>query len=428
MSKRTMVIGLGPEYNYDLNNHEIWSNDNTKYASNHGASFISRTLIDYFNADYIDDFSDISNFKDKYDLCVIAFATHITERRDVSRYVSFIKALHIKTVAFSLGIQDYSGSSHVVNTIHPSLRDLLNYVIGSSGLIGVRGPHTASVLIKAGYNPETIIRLGCPTIFSPLNRNLKINKKESFEKPIIVFHRTMAELNKDLLGGAPLLGQDFLDELVFNEDVSEDHLLKQKELKKYSEHKNGSFTLTKIKENGKFVRNYEEWFQEIKKSDFVIGARLHGCLAALSLGIPAVMIARDIRVQEIAEFYKIPYLKYEDVGDLSIEEIYENADFTAFNELYAHRYDNFLKLMDDLKIVDHLSFKAEIPENYWFSKEDVNADIRIIYGELKDLSERIDELDKQTKEKINKTEKKINKLISLIKKLPGVNIIKGLFK
>src|SRR5690606_21682843 len=123
MEKRTMVIGLGPEYNYDINNHEVWSNDSTKYASNHGASFISRTLIDYFNADYIDDFSQVSKYKDNYDLCVIAFATHITEKRDVSRYAEFIKALQIKTVAFSLGIQDYSGSLYIVNTIHPSLRE-----------------------------------------------------------------------------------------------------------------------------------------------------------------------------------------------------------------------------------------------------------------------------------------------------------------
>ncbi len=435
MRKRTMVIGLGPEYNYDIKDHQVWSNDNTKYASNHGASFISRTLMNFFNADYIDDFSDIYSYKEKYDLCVIAFATHITERRDVSRYADFIKALQIKTVAFSLGIQDYSGSSYVVNTIHPSLRELLDYVIYSSGKIGVRGPHTASVLIKAGYSPENIIRFGCPTIYSPLNRSLKIHKKESFKKPLIVFHRTMAELNKDLIGGAPLLGQDFLDELVFSEEVKENHSLKEIELKKYGEHKNGSFTLSKIKENGIFVRTYDDWLHEITKSDFVLGARLHGCLEALSMGIPAVMIARDIRVQEIAEFYKIPYFKYDEIGDLTIREIYEKADFTEFNNLYPKRFDNFIKLMDDLEIVDHLSFQAEIPENYWFSKEDLNANVRIMYGELKDLSERIDELETRTQQKIynahlkiKKNEKKVNKIISSIEKLPGVNIIKGLLK
>ncbi|PKA82139.1 polysaccharide pyruvyl transferase [Ulvibacter sp. MAR_2010_11] len=419
-----MVIGLGPDYNYDINNHEVWSNNNTKYASNHGASFISRTLIDYFNADFIDNFSDINNYREKYDLCVIAFATHITERRDVSRYADFIKALRIKTVAFSLGIQDYSASSYAVSTIHPSLRELLDYVIASSGQIGVRGPHTASVLIKAGYRPENIIRFGCPTIFSPLNRNLKIQKKEDFKKPMIVFHRTMAELNKELLGGAPLLGQDFLDELVFREDVNEDHNLKKIELKKYEAHKNGAYTLRKIKENGIFVREYNDWLEEIKKSDFVLGARLHGCLAAISLGIPAVMIARDIRVQEIAEFYKIPCIKYENVGNLTIKEIYKDADFTAFNELYPHRYDNFLKLMDDLQIVDHLSFNADVPENYWFSKADVNADVHIIYDELNDLSQRINQIDS----KLEKTNKKVSKLITLIKKLPGLNVIKGLLK
>ena len=59
--------------------------------------------------------------------------------------------------------------------------------------------------------------------------------------------------------------------------------------------------LSKIEENGIFYRNFDDWFNEIKKHDFVLGARLHGCVAALIQGIPAVMLARDIRVQEIAQ-------------------------------------------------------------------------------------------------------------------------------
>ncbi|MFI1745803.1 polysaccharide pyruvyl transferase family protein [Thalassobellus sediminis] len=428
---KTMVIGLGPEYNYNVKNHSVWSNDNTKYASNHGASLISRTLIEFFNADYIDDFSNIEYYKKEYDLCVIAFATHVTDWRDVSRYSEFVKALGIKTIAFSLGIQDYAKASSNVNTIHPSLKKLLDYVIISSGFCGVRGPNTASVLIKAGYKPENIIRLGCPTLFRPLKRGLKITKNQNFNKPLIVFHRTMANLNKSLVDGAPLLGQDFLDEVIFNNGISNQHKIKELELNRYSEHKNGSYTLEKVAENGVFYRTFEEWFNEIKKHDFVLGARLHGCIAALIQGIPAVMIARDIRVQEIAEFYKIPYIKYEDVGNKTIQEIYEDANFDEFNKLYVHRFDNFIKLMDDLKVTDHLTFKKEIPDDYWFNKSDMNADIRICYSDLKNLSLKVEGLSK----KVNKLEilstnieKKTNKVLGLFKKIPGFKILKKIIK
>jgi hypothetical protein len=435
---KSMVIGLGPEYNYNINDHHVWASDNTKYASNHGASLISRTLIDFFNADYVDDFSNIEQYQKEYGLCIIAFATHVTDWRDVSRYAKFVKALGIKTIAFSLGIQDYAKVSYKVNTIHSSLKELLDYVISSSGFCGVRGPNTASLLIKAGYKPENIIRLGCPTLFRPLNRDLKIIKNKIFKKPLVVYHRTMADLNKELIGDVTLLGQDFLDEVVFDDNISQKHMLKEIELKDYSKHKNGTYALSKIKENGIFHRTFDEWFNEIKQYDFVFGARLHGCVAALVQGIPAVMLARDIRVQEIAEFYKIPYIKYENVGDKTIQEIYEEANFDEFNELYKHRFDNFIKLMDDLNVTDSLSFKKEIPDDYWFSKSDINADVSICYSDLKDLSQYVELLSQNIENlsfEIKKLEvlpkenqKKINKISKTINKLPGFQIIKKIIK
>ena len=421
---KSMVIGLGPEYNYNVEDHSIWSSNNTKYASNHGASLISRTLIEFFKADYIDDFSNIKTFKKEYDLCIISFATHITDWRDVSRYTKFVKALGIKTIAFSLGIQDYSEASSKVNSIHSSLKELLDYVIASSGFCGVRGPNTASVLIKVGYKPENIIRLGCPTLFRPLDRNLKITKSRTFNKPLIVYHRTMADLNQNLIGAAPLLGQDFLDEVVFSNRIGKENELKKIEIDNYSKHKNGGFALGKVAENGVFYRTFDEWFDEIKNYDFVLGPRLHGCIAALIQGIPAVMIARDIRVQEIAEFYKIPYIKYEDVGDKTLEEIYELANFDDFNKLYEFRFDNFIKLMDDLKVTEHLSFKKDIPKDYWFNEADINANISIFFSELKDVSQRLGKLEVLSKE----NEKKINKVLKTINKLPGFKIIKKIIK
>lgn len=423
-----MVIGLGPDYNYDIDNHQKWVTYNTRYASNHGASLISRTLIDYFDADYIDDLQNVEDYKDKYDLCVIAFATHITERRDVSIYTDFVKKLNIKTVAFSLGIQDYAPSSYSLSSLHCSLLDLLNYCIKSSGFIGVRGPHTASTLIKEGFNQKQIIQIGCPTAFAPLNRDLFIKKKNNFTKPIIVFHRTMGELNKYILGGAPLLGQDFLDEVIFKKDIDDNQVIKKNELLNYGKQPNGEYALNQIAENGIFADTFDEWFKTVGEHDFVIGARLHGCIAALIQGIPAVMIARDVRVQEIAEFYKIPYIKYEDIGNKTIDDIYKEADFTEFNNLYKYRFDNFMKLMSDLEIVDYLSFERDIPKNYSYTVDDLNANTEILFSEIKDLSKSLNDLDHKYSNEIKKLNKRVDGVLNSIKKVPGINLVKKILK
>ena len=412
---KTMLIGLGPDYNYQIDNHNLWSADNTKYASNHGASLISRTLLDFFNADYIDDFTKINAYKKKYDLCVIAFATHITEKRDVSRYYNFVKKQGIKTIAFSLGIQDYSSSSSNVSQLHPSIINLLEYVTQSSGYIGVRGPYTASLLIKNGFKSEKIVSIGCPTIFRPLKKDFKMVKPKTFKKPLIVYHRTMSELNKKILSSAPLLGQDFLDEVIFDKNVNQNQFIKKNETKNYHNHKNGSFALELIKEKGIFYRKFDLWFEEIKKHDFVIGARLHGCIAAIIQGIPAVMIARDIRVQEIAEFYCIPYIKYEDIGDMTIEDIYDFADFTDFNKLYASRFNNLIKLLSDLNVLDKLSFKADVPQNFVYTKKDENSFTNILFEEINTTNLRLNELNN----KLNRNSNNLNNLIKKLKKIPG---------
>jgi len=138
MKKKTMVIGLGPDYNYP-GKLALWGKNNTRYASNHGASLISRTIAKQFNAEYIDDLSNIELLNEKYDTCFIAFATHITTWRDVSEYADVIEKLKMKVIALSLGVQDYFSKSNDTFVFHPSLMRLLSIVNHKSSYIGVRG-------------------------------------------------------------------------------------------------------------------------------------------------------------------------------------------------------------------------------------------------------------------------------------------------
>jgi len=226
-----MIIGLGPEYNYPGDVRE-WAKDNTSYASNHGASFISRTLAKQFSGEYVNDFSDIEALKQKYDVCIIAFATHITTKRDVTRYADAIKKLDLPTFAFSLGLQDYSVTRSEIMNLHPSIKRLLSLVCERSNYLGVRGNYTAEILSQNGF--KNVIPVGCPSLFWPLKRNLSINKPESFFKPAIVYHRTLAgEKTRHLLQGVPLVGQDFLDEAIFTSNLPNDPI-RNAEIKRYN--------------------------------------------------------------------------------------------------------------------------------------------------------------------------------------------------
>jgi len=321
MKQRAMVIGLGPEYNYP-GVISKWGKENTRYASNHGASLISRAISKQFNAEFVDDFSNIDLLNEKYDTCFIAFATHITTWRDVSEYADVVDKLDMKVIALSLGVQDYFSKSNDTFVFHPSLIKLLSVVNEKSNYIGVRGSHTASLLYKNGFT--NVLPIGCPTLYWNLKPEINIVKPEVFKNPAIVYHRTIANEGFHLLKDVPLVGQDFLDEAIFTNNFENDLVLRKNEIAEYNKYGNFPEVENLINSNGVFHSNFQEWFDFVKSRDFILGPRLHGCIAALIQGIPAVMLARDLRVNEIAEFFNIPKLKYEELKNKeSIQQIFE---------------------------------------------------------------------------------------------------------
>lgn len=416
MNKKVLVIGLEPEYNYP-GDVRLWGQNNTKYASNHGASLISRTLIKMFDADYASDIENPDKYLGKYELCIIAFATHATDWRDVTLYADFIEKLNIPTALFSLGIQDYAPESGHVNRLHSSLIRILNHVTRTTKYIGVRGFHTAGLLYKEGYN--NVIPIGCPTLYNGMKRNLLIEKHSKFSTPINVFHRTIAELSSKLTDNITLLGQDFLDEVIFTENFPND-VLKAEEIKNFQKLKNGNSTLENIKKNGVFFKTFDEWFGKIGSSDFVFGPRLHGCISGLIQGIPSLMLARDIRVNEIADFFKIPKVSYKKYQEESLEELYDKIDFTAFNQLYPKRYDNFTSFLTNAGIIKY--YKGEVNSSeISFSFDDLQENQLAIYMSIGNLQKRLNAIEANINKPVTQNEKKkfkkLRKLYSFVKKI-----------
>ena len=171
--------------------------------------------------------------------------------------------------------------------------------------------------------------------------------KKEYADPAIVFHRTFGlQENLPLLDDLPLIGQDFLDEVVFVSHANTDKQLKKRELSEFDKQLGERQSLERIQKKGKFFFHYDEWFSYIGSRGFVFGPRLHGCLAAIVQGIPAVMTARDMRVQELAAFFKIPCLTYAEVPQFKTPKVlFEWADYSEFNLSYAEKFDNYNELL-----------------------------------------------------------------------------------
>ena len=108
------------------------------------------------------------------------------------------------------------------------------------------------------------------------------------------------------------------------------------------------------------------WIDFLKDYDFSFGTRIHGNITSLLAGTPAMVFAHDSRTLELARYFEIPHkLKNEIKSDVDAAELYEEADFTKFNNGHAKRFDDYISFLDK-NGVDHIYKK---PQKFDFDKE-----------------------------------------------------------
>ncbi len=159
------------------------------------------------------------------------------------------------------------------------------------------------------------------------------------------------------------------------------------------------------------------WIDYLKDMDFSFGTRIHGNITSLLAGTPAMVFAHDSRTLELARYFEIPHkLQREIRPDVDAAELYEEADFTKFNNGHAKRFDAYISFLDKNGI-DHIyqkqqkfDFDKEI-KNISFPKALEVANSASVY----DLINRTGWLKARNDNEINKMKKKIAGLEKIIK-------------
>jgi hypothetical protein len=84
------------------------------------------------------------------------------------------------------------------------------------------------------------------------------------------------------------------------------------------------------------------WIDYLRGKDFSFGTRIHGNIAALLAGTPAVVLAHDSRTLELARYFEIPHRLMRDLPpDIDAADLYAEADFSGFNSGHAARWARF---------------------------------------------------------------------------------------
>ncbi|QDP96843.1 polysaccharide pyruvyl transferase family protein [Microlunatus elymi] len=217
-----------------------------------------------------------------------------------------------------------------------------------SGPIGVRGEYTRDYLVQLGFGDDDVMVIGCPSMFmygpdlkivksadaladdarialniSPYVRQLgPLSQRHAERYPNLIYlAQNDATLQLLITGRYP--AKPTSATFRSGVPVTVDHpLIRQDRVR--------------------FFLDPTPWIEHLKSYRFSFGSRIHGNIAALLAGTPALVLAHDSRTRELADYHRIPARLITDRPEqIDAAELYASADWQPLNDGHAERWQIF---------------------------------------------------------------------------------------
>lgn len=273
---------------------------------------------------------------------------------ELQRLTQLINKLSIPCYLLGVGIRaPYNYEKNGISFKYDDLAyDFFKAVLNKSGMVGVRGEITADYLKKLGFVPETDYTvIGCPSLYG-FGNDLKV-------RPVNVNKESNIAINNTVMAGEAV--QRFLRGIC---DTYENHFYfpqRINELKTYylgEDYKHlrkcigypdtvrdKLYTGNKIK----MYMHVYDWINELAKMSVSIGPRLHGNVAAVLAGTPAVWIMHDARMRELVDYHKLPHIAAKDIGESdTLKTVLSRVDCLSISNGHKQRFEHYVDFLDKI--------------------------------------------------------------------------------
>jgi Polysaccharide pyruvyl transferase len=362
-----------------------------------------------------------AHINETYNICVVPLANafRLSFQKSLDRLSTLIEQLTIPVVVLGVGAQ--GGADYNTDELRPleaSIRRFVTAVLDRSASIGVRGEFTASYLNGLGYRDVDII--GCPSMFLHGDTFPNIRMPE----PFTTSSRIAINLSPDAIPVGDIAGlaaharARFPHLMYFAQNLADAELLfwGDTSVEAGREHPFPSQISHPLFQHNQVTLPLDPktWIAELSAYDFAYGTRIHGNIAALLAGTPAVVLAHDSRTLELCRYFDIPYRLLADLpAHTEPEDLYERADFGAMLKGHNERFRRltcFLNKNDLENTYDHgdsgAAFNARLaavnlppPLRLWDGSDD--GALRYRFSRLREqharAARRIDALAKKNK-------------------------------
>lgn len=321
---------------------------------NLGNSLISESLLKLIpGASLHDRLYDIEKIPDpkkaalqlnnEFNKCIFVMQDHLIfnsmpesksiDAEKILRCATFLKNLRIPTLVASLTMRNSLDSGNENSFLIPESIELLKSLRNPFVSVGTRGFATSNLLKEFGGIKVSAV--GCPSFYV---RRTNIIKEMDLEN--IGTNGRFANLPESSIHIAQ--GDDFGEPPLIKEVKGDGRIHATKKFQK----KMHEFYDPDFLEKVYFPASTMDWRVATKKLSLLAGTRLHGAILALTLGVPVLTTASDIRAKETLEFMKIPYtdqLSRQNFSKIATESRY---CFEEFDDIYPEKLQNFLSWLN----------------------------------------------------------------------------------
>ena len=289
---------------------------------------------------------------ENFDFFIIPMAdafrdSFVTELRQLT---SFVKRLRIPCIVTGVGLRgpyepDFKMANYRFNI---DVKEFMNAVLEKSTIVGVRGQITADYLSYLGFREDKdFMVIGCPSLFS-YGKNIDIKTWDKIENLYLAYqpiHHLSYEVNEYMQEITKVVS----DWCFIGQVVQE---LRFIYLGAPFEHNNTLYPCTSCNAEAyrqkkmRFFLNATTWIEYMKRFDFWFGARLHGSVAALLGGTPALLYTHDGRMRELADYHKMNACTYDDLKENSIVDLIQKSDFGPMMSIHNENFQRFCLFLE----------------------------------------------------------------------------------
>lgn len=290
------------------------------------------------------------------DVIVIAAANWISPYSDFGDLAKRIEASKLPVVISGIGAQIYNGNN--TPELKPGTMRLIQLASETSKAISVRGEFSCEVL--NAYGIKNAVATGCPSLLLAGSKGPSLSIGVAPQPADVALHSTRHLYNK--VGGFQaylyreamrlktdlILQSELVDMFyVFGSAMDASKVALGDEALK-SAYGDVAAAKEYLKAHGKAFVTLDEWLQYLKTIKFCIGSRVHGTIATLLAGVPAVLIAHDTRTEELAKQMGLPCVPEAAVDaskPFDIASYYSHDQFNAFLTHYPKYRAKFVEFM-----------------------------------------------------------------------------------